>query len=228
MPQDYGKDSYTTIAAVATYLDRSLTDNEAAILGYIIPAVSRWIDKSLGTNFDKLSTIIPFGSDGSGWTQLKFAGGYNEINIRPCQQITLVQAVNPYDFSVWYTYSTPLEYIAEPYNYSVKRSLRIKLNEFTGSDPTTGMKWPGDLESMMVTALFTEYDYDNDCYPSDIVLLCNHVCAIWLQNNQNAEPFQREQVEGHLILKRVDDMMLTDPVITRVIQSREEIWLEDM
>jgi hypothetical protein len=223
---DYGKDSYTTVNAVQTYLDRTLTSNEQAILAYVIPAASRWIDRSLGTNFDNLNNIIPFGTAGSGWTQRKFAGGQNEINITPCQNIILVQAVNPYDFSVWYTYSTPLEYVAEPYNLNVKSSLRLKMNEFTGGD--AGLTWPGDEQGIMVTALFTEFDYVANDYPSDIKTLCNHISAIWLQNNQNAEPVQREQVEGHMVIKRIDDLIASDPMVTRVIDSRAQVWLDEM
>lgn len=223
---DYGKDSYTTAAAVQAYLDRTLTTNETNALAYIIPAASRWIDRTLGTNFDNLNNTIPFGQPGTGWTQKHFQGGEREINIKPCQQITLVQAVNPYDFSVWYTYSQPLEYTQEPYDLPVKRSLRMKLNEFTGNN----LKWPGtgDPDLVMVTALFTEYDYVNSCYPNDIVLLCNHIAAVWLQNNQNAEPVQREQLEGHMVMKRIDDLLASDPMVTRVVQSREEVWLDIM
>jgi hypothetical protein len=221
---DYGKDTYSTPAQVQTYLDRTLTTNEMAILKYVLPAAARWIDRTLGTNFDKLSTIIPFGQPGTGWTQLHFGGGYREISVRPCQQITSVQSLNPYDFSVWYTYSSPLEYVAEPYDYPVKKSLRMKANEFTGNN----LNWPGDEDGILVTALFTEYDYINGCYPNDIVTLVNHIAAVWLQNNQNAEPIQRETVEGHMVIKRMDDLLLSDPMVARVLASREEVWLEDM
>lgn len=225
---DYGNDSYTTAANVGIYLNRALEANETSALAYVIPAVSRWIDRTLGTCFDKLDNTKAFGQTGSGWTQRKFGGGYREINITPCQNILNVQAINPYDFSVWYTYSTPLEYVAEPYNLTVKNSLRIKLNEFTGGD---GLKWPGnpgDEESIMITALFTEYDYVHDKVPNDIQLLCNHVSAVWLQNSQNTDGIQREQIEGHLIMKQLDDMLDHDPMITRVINSREQVWLDEM
>lgn len=224
---DYGVDSYTTAAAVQTYLDRTLTANETAILAYVIPAASRWIDRALGTNFDKLNKDIPFGTAGTGWTQKHFGGGHQEINVRPCQQILYVQAINPYDFSVFYTYSSPLEYTAEPYDLTVKRSLVLKANEFTASEGE-GLKWPGDQNGIMVTALFTEYDYVADSYPKDIITLCNHVSAVWMQNNQNTDVVQKEQVEGHLIMKRMDDLLATDPMVTRVMQSREEVWLDEM
>lgn len=214
---DYGKDPYTTASAVQTYLNRTLETDEFSILSYVIPAVSRWIDKALGTNFDKLD-------QNSGVTAKHFSGGYQEISIRPCQNITLVQAINPYDFSVWYTYTTPLEFTAEPYDYPVKRSLVMKMNEFTGKD----LKWPGDQNGIMVTGLFTEYDYINNTYPSDIVTLANHIAAVWLQNNQNAEPVQRESLEGHMVMKRIDDLLASDPMFQRVLDSRQEIWLDEM
>lgn len=217
---DAGKDSYTTPTAVQTYLDRTLTANELAILNYVIPAVSRWIDRTLGTNFDDVK------NNGRGLEAKHFQGGLREISIKPCQGITLVQAINPYDFSVWYTYTQPLEYTQEPIDSPIKRSLRMKLNEFTGNN----LAWPGegDPDLVQVTAWFTEYDYVNNQIPQDIVTLCNHVSAVWLQNNQNAEPIQREQVEGHLVMKRIDDLLLSDPMVTRVIQSREEVWLDIM
>jgi hypothetical protein len=221
---DYGKDNYTTLSAVQAYLDRTLDPNENAILAYVIPAASRWIDRTLGSNYDNLPTNIPFGTTGSGFTQKHFAGGEREINIKHCQQITLVQAINPYDFSVWYTYSQPLEYTAEPYDVPVKTSLIMRANEFTSSN----VLWPSGENAIMVTALFTEYDYVNDCYPSDIVLLANHIAGVWLQNNQNAEPVQREQVEGHMVMKRIDDLLASDPMMTRVLDSRQEIYLEGM
>ena len=223
---DYGKDSYTTAAAVQTYLDRTLTTNELTILANVIPAASRWIDRTLGSNFDNLNQAA-FGQPGSGATQKHFSGGHREINIKPCQQITAVQAINPYDFSVFYTYSQPLEYVQDPYDQPVKRSLIIKLNEFTAAEGDK-LVWPGDNNGIMVTGLFTEYDYVNSCYPNDIVLLCNHISAVWLQNNQNADPLQREQVEGHLVMKRIDELLLSDPMVNRVIQSREEVWLDEM
>jgi hypothetical protein len=214
---DLGKDNYTTAAGVQTYLDRTLTANENTILGYVIPAVSRWIDRTIGTNFDDVK------NNGRGLESRFFKGGYQNINIDRCQGITLTQAVNPYDLSVWYTYSTPLEYIAEPYNLTIKNSLVMKVNEFTGDN----LRWPGDDIGIKVTAWFTEYDYVNNKIPNDIVLLANHMCAVWLQNNQNAEPIQRESVEGHLIIKRVDDLLLSDPMVTRIVDSRSDIWLED-
>lgn len=220
---DLGNDSYTTAAAVGTYLDRTLDPNEDTILSYVIPAASRWIDRTLGTNFDNLNQAA-FGQAGSGALQLHFSGGKREINIRPCQQITAVQSINPYDFSVWYTYTQPLEYTAEPYDLPVKRSLRMKMNEFTGNN----LEWPGDIDGVMVTGLFTEYDYVHNCYPNDIVLLCNHISAVFLQNNQNAEPVQREALEGHMVIKRIDDLLASDPMVNRVIQSRQEVWLEEM
>lgn len=226
---DYGNDSYTTAAAIQTYLDRTLDQDELNILAYVIPAASRWIDRTLGTNFDNLPTNVPFdvtnpNNPACGWKQYRFAGGYREINIKPCQNILLVQSINPYDFSVFYTYTSPLEFTAEPYDFVVRRSLRMKLNEFTGND----LRWPGDVDSIMVTALFTEYDYVHSCYPNDIVLLCNHIAATWLQNNQNAEPVQRESVEGHSVIKRIDDLLASDPMVTRVIDSRQEVWLDEM
>lgn len=213
---DYGKDNYTTAAAVQTYLDRTLDANENSILVYVIPAASRWIDRALGTNFD--NNVVP--------KTLHFAGGHREINIRGCQNITAVQSLNPYDFSVWYTYSTPLEYTAEPYDTPVKKSLRMKANEFTGG----GLEWPGkgDPDDIAVTGQFTEYDFVNNCYPNDIVLLCNHIAGVWLQNNQNADPVQRESIEGHNVMKRIDDLLASDPMYQRVLDSRSEVWLEEM
>lgn len=223
---DWGKDSYTTPTAVQTYLDRTLSASELTILSYVIPAVSRWIDRSLGTIFDYLPTNVPFGTVGSGWTQKYFGGGSQEIDIQPCQQIIKVEAINPYDLTVWYTYSTPLEFMAEPYNLPVKRSMRMRANEFTGYD----LRWPGDNQGIRVTALFTEYDYtlNNGAggYPTDIVLLANHIAGVWLQNNQNTTNTSREEVEGHLVVSRLDDMLASDPMVTRVLQSRGEIWLE--
>jgi len=217
---DYGKDSYTTAAQVQTYLDRTLDANEIAILEYVIPAASRWIDRALGTNFDDAK------NNGRGLEQKHFSGGNREISIKHCQGITLVQSLNPYDLSVWYTYTSPLEYTAEPFDLPVKTSLRMKMNEFTGSN----LMWPGygDPDLVGVTAYFTEFDYVNNCYPKDIVALCNYASAVWLQDNQNAEPIQREQVEGHMVIKRIDDLMASDPMLTRLLQSREEVWLEEM
>lgn len=216
---DLGQDSYTTAAQVQTYLNRTLEANETASLAIVIPAVSRWIDRTLNSCFDKLDV-----NDPNSWKTRYMGGGYQEINIQHCQRITAVQAVNPYDLSVWYTYSTPLEYMAEPYNLPVKTSLRMKVNEFTGND----LKWPGDAEGIAVTALFTEYDYVNDKYPSDIVLLANHVSAVWLQNSDNTDAIQRESVEGHLVIKQLDDMLDRDPMVTRVLESRQEVWLDEM
>ena len=229
---DYGKDSYTTAAAVQTYLDRTLTTNEMTILSYVIPAASRWIDRTLGSNFDNLPTNVGFdinnpNNAACGWKQKHFSGGKREINIKPCQQILYVQSVNPYDFSVFYTYKSPLEYTADPYDQPVTRSLVLKLNEFTAGYGDR-LIWPGDKDGIMVTALFTEYDYVNSCYPNDIVLLCNHVSAVFLQNNNNAEPVQREAVEGHTVVKRIDDLLASDPMVNRILQSREEVWLDEM
>lgn len=224
---DYGQDSYTTVADVQTYLARTLSSQEQSILAYVIPAVSRWIDRATGSCFDNLESSIPWGSAGTKFTQKHFPGGYREISIKPCQQIQLVQAINPYDFSVWYSYSSPLEYTAEPYDLPVKRSLRMKMNEFTGND----LKWPGDVDGVMVTALFTEFDYTANDYPSDIKLLANHIASVWLQNNKNTQVWTRQSIEGFEYqknLNNMNDLLENDPVVTRVLQSREEIWLEEM
>lgn len=226
---DLGNDDYTTVTAVQTYLARTLSPEEMQILAYVIPSASRWIDRALGTNFDKLPINVPFNVNSPinplcGWSQRHISGGYREISVAPCQQILSVQAINPYDFSVWYTYTAPLEYTPEPYDYPVTRSLRMNANEFTGND----LKWPGGVNSIMVTALFTEYDYKHDCYPFDIVLLCNHIASVWLQNNDNTDAIQREKVEGHEVIKRLNDLLAGDPMFQRVLDSRQEVCLEDM
>lgn len=221
---DYGTDSYITASDVQTYLNRTLSANENTVLTFVIPAVCRWIDRALGSCFDKLDT-----NDPNSWTKRYFKGGYREINIHHCQQITKVEAINPYDFSVWYTYSTPLEYTQEPYNLPVKTSLRMRLNEFTGKD----LKWPGDgdLESIGVTALFTEYDYTADDYPKDIKQLACHISAVWLQLNKNTTVMTRTSIEGFEMqknLNNMNDILENDPMVTRVLESRQEVWLEEM
>lgn len=210
---DYGSDSYTTAAQVQTYLNRTLSASETSALGIVIPATSRWIDRALGTTFSNITTPAT----------KHFRGGFRNINIQPCQSITAVSALNPYDMSVWYTYTAPLEYIAEPYDLPVKKYLQMRRNEFTGHN----LKFPGDDVSIAVTALFTEYDFANNKYPEDIVLLCNHVSAVWLQNAINADGVMRESIEGHEIIKKLDDILEKDPMVQRVLHTRQDIWLED-
>lgn len=221
---DYGKDSYTTSTSIQAYLHRTLSANELTVLGFVIPAVSRWIDRALGSCFDNLDQNNP-----SNFTTRYFNGGVREINIHPCQQIVSVQAINPYDMSVWYTYSTPLEYTQEPFNLPVKTSLRLRLNEFTGND----LNWPsgGNPESIAVKALFTEYDYVRGGYPQDIIMLANHISAVWLQNNRNSTVMTRSSIEGYEMqknLNNLNDILATDPMVQRIIESRQEIWLEEM
>lgn len=215
---DYTNDLYTTASQVATYLSRTLTATETSSLAFVIPTASRWIDRTLGTNFGYLDK-----TDNANWTSRQFKGGFNRINIDPCQSITKVEAVNVYDNSVWYTYRTPLEYIAEPYNLPVHNELVLRSNEWNGG--ATG--WPGDDIAIKVTALFTEYDYVNNAYPNDIVLLANHISAVFLAEFQNTDVISEEQIEGHRIMKNPSDILETDPMVWRILDSRKQIWLED-
>lgn len=210
---DLGQDNYTTPLAVQTYLNRTLYTAEMQALSTVIPAVSRWIDRAVGSCFD--ANPVPMARH--------FKGGYQIMNIDPCQNITLVQALNPYDNSVFYTYKPILEFIAEPYDSPVKRYLTLRMNEFTGND----LRWPGDDIGVLVTATYTEYDYVNNKYPSDIVLLANHISAVWLDNNKNTDIINKEQIEGHMIIKQTSDLLANDPMVNRIIESRSEIWLED-
>lgn len=217
---DFGQDNYTTVAQIQAYLGRDLSADETASLKFIIPAVSRWIDRTLGSCFDKLDKTKPYGTAGSGWTQRHFSGGHRVIDLTPCQNILTVAALNTYDNTVFYTYQTPLEFLVMPYDTTVKTYLEMRRNEFTG--PHTS--WPGGEGNILVTALFTEYDYVNDRYPTDIVLLSNHVSAVWLQNNQSTDSVEKEQVEGHMVQYKVADLE-HDPMVTRILQSRDDVWL---
>ena len=217
---DYGQDNYTTPTNVQTYLGRTLTAQENGILVYVIPAASRWIDDALGTIFDDVVT------NGTGVTSRQYRGGFQRINIDPCQSISAVQAINPYNNTVWYTYSTPLEYIQEPYNLPVKTELIMRVNEFTGNN----LDWPGGDISIRVTGLFTSYDYVHNQIPFDIQMLVNHISSVFMQNYQNTDVFVREGIEGFVAQKNMNnmnDILKDDPMVTRILAKYERIWLED-
>lgn len=207
---------YTDTTKVANYLGITLTVKQTAALAMLIPAVTKWINRYLGSQFDKADPSSRY-----------FKGNYRNISIDPCQAITAVEAINPFDNTVWYTYQTPLEYIAEPYNEDVKTYLTLRANEFTADE---GLGFPGGKNndiSIKVTAKFSEYDYTNDKVPEDIVSVATIIASVWLENNSRAAGLMRENIEGHLIEQSFDDILEKDPLVSRVLESRKEIWLED-
>lgn len=200
--------AYTNKLMVENYLQRSLTENEEAMLAVLANAIKIWVDKTLNSTFDKVDPSTRY-----------FDGGRSTIDIDPCTDITSIFALND-DGSQSYEYTTGTEYIAEPENERVKNEIRKRLAPF-----------PSGLRRIAVTARFSEWDGG---VPEDIQTLTTHLVCGVINAGKYASVggnVYQEALEGHEIRYQQNSpailgIVSTDPVVQAILQTRKELYLD--
>lgn len=203
--------AYTTQSLVEKYLERSLTADEVALFAILLPAVQRWIDKTLSSTFDT--------ADASTRTY-DAEGGI--VDIDPCQAITKIEAVD-YEGSASYAYTEGTEYVLYPQNETVKNELRARSKHgFTRG-----------VARIKVYAKFTEYDFTNNKVPEDIQLLATRLIASQLRGlsadaDVDSAGVKKESVEGHSVEYVTSESYLeqlsnSDPIVSSLISTRRQL-----
>lgn len=201
--------AYTTSSLISAFLQRSLTANETTLLTTLIPAIQIWIDKRLNSTFDNVASSTRY-----------YDGGVRNLDIDPCTAISQVEAIND-DGTDSYIYTSTYEYVAEPQNETVKRSLTKRLAAF-----------PRGVHRIAVTALFSEYDSG---VPSDIQILATRLVTGVINSGKYAGMggnVMQESLEGHEIRylpnsAEVHGIIESDPIVQSILAVREEIYLDN-
>ena len=199
--------AYTTSGKIQYYLQRTLTSNETNLLTTLLPAIKKWIDRQLNSTFDSASATTRY-----------FDGGYRSLDIDPCSSVTGVVAVND-DLTSSYTYTVDTEYIALPYNETIKTEIIKRVGKF-----------PSGTNRIAVTATFSEYD---GAVPEDIELVATILAANIINQGKNASVggnVASESLEGHSVTYDTGDNTLeglarNNPQIQSILQSRKEIMI---
>lgn len=202
---------YTDQSTIENYLQRTLNASETGFLTVLLPAITLWLNNLLGSNFDNASETTRY-----------YNGGFRNLDIEPCKDITAVTALND-DGSNSYAYdlTTTPEVIAEPLNSTIKRELRKRNGCF-----------PSGLKRIAVTAKFTEYD---GAIPTDIKLIATILAAETLNQGKIASSggnVASESLEGHSITydtsaSALDAIATKNPNIQSMLDQRKELYLED-
>lgn len=201
--------AYTTSTLIGNYLQRTLTTNETSFLAILIPAIKIWIDKKLGSTFDSATATTRY-----------YDGGYQNIDIDPCNTITTISALNS-DGTTSYAYdlTTTPEIVYEPVNETVKRELRKRYGQF-----------PSGKQNIAVTAVFSEYD---SVVPTDIQTIATIMAGEVLNQGDvgGSGAIASESVEGHSVTYdtsngALDGISSTNPNIMGVLEQRRELLVE--
>lgn len=198
--------NYTDLPLIATYLKRSLTNEEIATLSVLVPAIERWIDKKLGTTFVKQDVA----------TTRIFDGGGSSIDIDPCTGVTAVTSLD-YDGSVSYPYNAT-EYILEPQNETVKTEVRLRAR---------GSRF--SRAQVQVTAKFSEWDGG---VPQDVQVVVTKIAAdIVSAAAVEAGAVSSESLEGHTVKYRdpnetIDSVALNDPTVKSFLDLRKQLLVD--
>lgn len=204
--------NYTDATNISEYLQRALTPSETSALNtYILNAVDKWINRTLGSQFDNAAPSTRY-----------FDGGGRTIDLDPCQAITAVTAYNN-DGSASYSYTSGDEYVAEPANETIKRELVLR---------GRNLYFPHGNRRIAVTATFTEYEGG---VPGDIVLAATRIAAGIINAGKysgQGENLQEESLEGHMVRynitnNSIDTLMATDPILSNILGARREIYIYD-
>lgn len=200
--------AYTNRPLVETFLQRDLTENEAAFLAVILPALKVWIDKRLNSCFDEVSATTRY-----------YDGGVRSLTIEPCTAIAKVEAIND-DGTDSYEYTDTYEFVTEPQNQTVKTEIRKRLAKF-----------PRGTHRIAVTAKFSEYD---NGVPADIQVLATRLAAGILNQGKVASQggnILNESLEGHEIryqmnTSTIEGIAVDDPTVSAILQQREELYVD--
>lgn len=203
--------AYTTTTLVSKYLERSLTADETALFAVILPAVQRWIDKTLHSTFDEAeASTRTYDAEGA------------IVDIDPCQAITKIEAID-HEGASSYEYTEGTEYVLYPQNETVKNELRARAS----GGFTRGVK------RIKVYAKFTEYDIENSKVPEDIQLLATRLIASQLRGltadaGVDSAGVKKESVEGHSVEYLTSESYLqqlasSDPIVSSLLSTRRQL-----
>jgi len=203
--------AYTTTSLVSSYLGRALTADEQALFAVLLPAVSRWIDETLGSTFDTASATERF-YDAEGGT----------VDIDPVQSVTQVKAIDS-DNSTSYDYTEGTEYLLYPLNTTVKNELVARSKHgFTRG-----------LKRIAITGKFTEYDFTNSKVPEDIQTLATRLISAQLRGlsadtEVDEAGVKKESVEGHSIeyvtsADYLQQLSGSDPITAALLSTRRQL-----
>lgn len=190
---------YTTADQIASYLNKDLTTNEIDALAFIIPAVKKYIDNKLDTNFSSASSSSRY-----------YDGGCPSLDIDPCTAITAIISVDA-DGNTVTTYESD-DYLIEPVNETVKREVRARFGN-----------WPAGKGNIKVTALFSEY---NNGVPDDIQFVATRLASSMLNSAHSATGVNQESIEGHSVSYDVAQAAANDPVVMDILNQRAQLVLE--
>lgn len=203
--------AYTSTSLVSQYLGRALTADETALFAILLPAVARWIDKTLHSTFDTANA-----------SQRTYDAEGCVIDIDPCQAITLVEAID-YEQSAAYSYTEGTEYVLYPQNETVKNELRSR----------SKYGFTNGIRRIRVSAKFTEYDFANSKVPEDIQILATRLIASQLRGlaadaEVDAAGVKKESVEGHSVeyLTSADylaQLASSDPITSAILSTRRQL-----
>lgn len=199
--------NYTNQALIEAFLQRSLNASEATLLTTALPAVKIWIDSYLESQFDNVAASTRY-----------FESRTKTLDIDPCQTITAITSLDPYQVA-YYSYQT-FEFVAEPINDTIKREIRLRYGNF-----------PEGTSNIAVAAIFTEYDYVNNCVPYDIEIAATRIMAGIINAGKYAKiggNVHRENLEGHFIQYDITPNAIAvltkaDPILCALLDSRKEV-----
>lgn len=198
--------AYTSTTLVQNLIGRTLTANETAFLAILIPAIKIWIDKKTSSTFDTAAE-----------TSRRYDGtGGRSLDIDPCTDITNVRTVDAEGDEVT-DYTSGTDYVAEPYNQTIKRELRLR-----------GRGFPKGVANVEVTAKFSEYG-DTNAVPEDIQAIATQMAAAVLQSGTGtADNIKSESLEGHSITygdvsETLDAVGNGDPFVQTALQLRRDL-----
>lgn len=201
--------AYTNRLLVENYLQRSLTENELALLFMLIPAIKKWLDRKLNSTFDEVAATTRY-----------YDGGVGNLDIDPATDITAVKTLNT-DGSTSYDYDLTItpDVLYEPRNETVKREI-IKRNGY----------FPSGKQSVAVTAKFTEYDGG---VPEDIQTVATILAAETINQGKLASSggnVASEELEGHKISydtssNNMDSFADNNPAIKSILELRRELMV---
>lgn len=205
--------NYTNATNIAQFLGRALTANESSSLSaFVLSAVDKWLDRLLQTSFADVAASTRY-----------YDGGSVSVDIDPVQSVTQVKSVND-DNSDSYIYTENTEYVLEPVNDTVKRELRHRGNRY---------RFPRGARRIAVTGRFTEYDYDANAVPADIVMAATQLAGGILNAGKQTGSggnIASEKLEGHEIqydtsVNAFEVMSNSNPLLQGMLAERRELYL---
>lgn len=203
--------AYTTTSLVSSYLGRALTADEQALFAVLLPAVTRWIDETLGSHFDTV-----------GATERFYDAEGASVDIDPVQSVTDVKAIDS-DNSTSYDYTEGTEYLLYPLNTTVKNELVARSRHgFTRG-----------LKRIAITGKFTEYDFANSKVPEDIQTLATRLIASQIRGlsadtEVDSAGVKKESVEGHSVeyvtsADYLTQVSASDPITAALLSTRRQL-----